>query len=92
MVIKMFFKRVINFDKQRANLSRKTQYYDKPQDDTIWCYFVKGVSNPCGCGSNCYHYEYNGEKIYGVCNACKTDIYEVKIEYIKEKLKQGVWK
>ena len=53
---------------------------------------LKGENNPCGCGSNCYHDEYDGKKIYGVCNACDTDIYELKDEYVEEKLKEGIWK
>ena len=39
-------------------------------------YFTSGQRNPCGCGSNCYHYEFDGENIYGVCNACGRDIYQ----------------
>ena len=33
----------------------------------IWCYYNSGEHNPCGCGSNCYHYEYDlmDKKIYG---------------------------
>lgn len=69
--------------------ARKIQCYDESKD--IWCYYDGKNRNPCGCGSNCYHYEYDGEKIYGVCNACKADIYEMKPEYVEEKLKQGVW-
>lgn len=69
---------------------RKVQHYADSKG--IWCYYDGEENNPCGCGSNCYHYEYDGEKIYGVCNACKTDIYEMKPEYVEEKLKQGVWK
>ena len=71
--------------------SRKIQYYeDKP--DNVWCYFVSGSNNPCGCGSNCYHHTYDGEEIICVCNACKTDIYVIKDEYTEEELNKGIWK
>lgn len=69
---------------------RKIQYYDSRKQ--YHTYMVEGERNPCGCGSNCYHLEYDGEKIYGVCNGCNTDIYEIKDEYVKEKLNQGIWK
>ena len=69
---------------------RKIQYYDNGKQ--YHTYYVKGENNPCGCGSNCYHYEYDGKKIYGVCNACDTDIYELKDEYVEEILKEGIWK
>ena len=69
---------------------RKFQYYD--DGEYYHNYLVNGENNPCGCGSNVYHLEYDGKKIYGVCNACNTDIYEYKDEYIEEELKQGIWK
>lgn len=69
---------------------RKTQCYK--DNKKIWCYYSSDSLNPCGCGSNCYHYEFDGKKIYGVCNACDTDIYEVKDEYMREKLKEGTWR
>ncbi|WP_270466983.1 hypothetical protein [Butyribacter intestini] len=62
------------------------------ENGKVWCYYSSDSLNPCGCGSNCYHYEFDGKKIYGVCNACDTDIYEMKNEFVKEKLKQGIWK
>jgi hypothetical protein len=70
---------------------RKIQYYNNI-DNGVWCYFVSGEKNPCGCRSNCYHYEYDEETIIGVCNACDRDIYEVNEEYKEEKLEKGVWK
>ena len=69
---------------------RKIQYYDNGKQ--YHTYFVKGERNSCGCGSNCYHYEYDGKKIYGVCNACNTVIYELKDEYVEDRLKEGIWK
>jgi len=39
-------------------------------------FFIKGERNPCGCGSNVFHKEYNGKTLFGVCNACERDIYE----------------
>lgn len=61
-------------------------------DESIWSYFVPGENNPCGCGSNCYHLEYDGANVFGVCNACESDIYEVKPEYTEQYLKDGIWK
>ena len=70
---------------------RLTQCYE--DSNNIWCYYDGDENNPCGCGSNCYHYEYDliDKKIYGVCNACGTDIYEVKEEYTDERLHTGQW-
>ena len=48
--------------------------------------------NPCGCGSNVYHLEYDEKTIFGVCNVCGKDIYEVKPVYIPQKLNEGIWK
>ena len=70
---------------------RKIQYYNDIENRQ-WCYFVGGKSNPCGCGSNCYHHEYDGKIMYGVCNGCNRDIYEIKREYVEEELSNGVWK
>lgn len=85
-------KRYLKLQKLIASIQpkRKIQYYDSGKQ--YHTYMVGGDRNPCGCGSNCYHLEYDGEKIYGVCNACDTDIYEIKDEYVKEKLNQGIWK
>jgi hypothetical protein len=70
--------------------NRLTQCYE--DNGNIWCYYSE-ENNPCGCGSNCYHYEYDkmNNKIYGVCNACGTDIYEMKEEYMNEELNIGQW-
>lgn len=68
--------------------TRTKQYYD--DGDQVWTYV--SVGKHCCCGSNCYHLEYDGENIYGVCNGCDDDLYIVKPEYMEEKLNQGVWK
>lgn len=69
-------------------LNRKTQCYK--DSDRIWCYYSK-EPNPCGCGSNCFHYEYDGHRVIGICNACKSNIYTVKDEYTQEFLEKGTW-
>lgn len=48
----------------------------KLKNGVVEGFFRKGVRNPCGCGSNCFHKEDDGVTTYGVCNACKQDIYE----------------
>lgn len=71
-------------------MERVTQYYE--DSEGVWSYFISGQKNPCGCGSNLYHYQYDGEKLYCVCNSCSCDIYEIREEYIEELLDKGVWK
>ena len=68
---------------------RLVQYHSNSKN--MWQYY--GEINPGSCGSNCYHYEYDriAGKIFAVCNACDTDIYVVREEYIKEKLNTGKW-
>ena len=72
-------------------LNRKVQHHDNEKQQ-IWCYMVEGQSNPCGCGSNVYHMEYDGEDVYGVCNSCGKDIYAIDEDYRNELLKKGIWK
>lgn len=67
---------------------RKIQYYE---GGGIWCYWIKDQMNPCKCGSNVYHREYDGKTIYGVCNACNKDIYEI-VSGADEDLATGIWK
>ena len=67
----------------------KTQLHS--DDHSIWSYISRGKSNPCGCGSKVYHYEYDGNTIFGVCNACNKKIYEIPHEENEERLKEGVW-
>lgn len=75
---------------ERENLNpRKIQKY--PGTKNVWTYYTSNTQNPCECGSNCYHYEYDGQKVIGVCNACSQDIYEVKSEYVQEYLDKGIW-
>ena len=69
--------------------SRKILCYKGTKD--VWTFFISGQRNPCGCGSNCYHEEYDGEKVIGVCNACNQDIYEMKPECAKDELKRETW-
>ena len=78
------------YEKHKFQAKRLTQCYD--DDEEIWQYADK-ERNPCGCGSNCFHYEYDriNNVIYGVCNACEKDIYIVKEEYMNEKLHTGKW-
>lgn len=68
---------------------RKCQYYSDKQDK-LWNYHIGGRC--CSCGANVYHYEYDGENIYGVCNACGKDLYVVKEEHVDKRLIEGVWK
>lgn len=60
---------------------RKIQKY--PDSKKAWTYYTTSLHDPYRCSSNCYHYEYDGQKIIGVCNGCGRDIYEVKPEYVQ---------
>lgn len=79
------------YEKNQKQTRRLTQFYENTED--IWQYYDGDKNNPCGCGSNCYHYEYDriDNKVYGVCNCCGVDIYEVKEEYMDEKIHTGKW-
>lgn len=79
------------YEKHQKQSKRLIQCHKDTENP--WQYYTGEGKNPCGCGSNCFHYEYDKvlNKIYGVCNCCNTDIYEVKEEYIKEKLSTGKW-
>ncbi len=65
-------------------MRRKIQYCE--DNETIHSYYVPHERNPCGCGSNLYHLQYDGKNIYGVCNACKEDLYIYNDDVILEKL------
>lgn len=71
------------------NNKRLIQY----KNDGYWTYWIRGEDNPCNCGANCFHKEYdiNLNKIFCVCNSCKCDIYTVKDEFIEEELKEEKW-
>lgn len=58
----------------------------------IKSFMTKGQRNPCGCGSNCYHYITDDVEILGICNACETAIYQISQEYVEKYLKQEKWK
>ncbi len=79
------------YEKSQKQVRRLTQCYE--DSENIWQYYDGDKNNPCGCGSNCYHYEYDriDNKVYGVCNSCDMDIYEMKEEYMNEKLNTGKW-
>lgn len=78
------------YEKSQKQTKRLTQYYE--DSENIWQY-CSDKKNPCGCGSNCYHYEYDriDNKVYGVCNCCGMDIYEMKEKYMNEQLHAGKW-
>ena len=61
--------------------------------NNLWTIYNAESSNSCGCGSNCFHYEYdrNKDTIYAVCNGCNFDINEVKKSYNKLLLSKGNW-
>lgn len=69
---------------------RILKQYD--EDGNLQNYWVRGEKNPCGCGSNLFHYEYDGKDILCICNSCKAEIYTVKDECKDEDLKRGIWK
>lgn len=79
------------YEKNREQTGRLTQCYEDTEN--IWQYYNGDENNPCDCRSNCYHYEYDriDNKVYGVCNCCGIDIYEMKEEYMNEKLHTGKW-
>ena len=68
----------------------KKYYSDNP--DKVHSYWIEGKRNPCECGSNVFHYEYDGINIFAKCNSCNKTIYEIKKEYIEECLSEGLWK
>lgn len=70
-------------------VTRKKQYYSD-DENKLWNYYMP--KERCSCKANVYHYEYDGKKIYGVCNACGEDVYILKDEYVEETLNKGIWK
>lgn len=59
-------------------------------DGEIQSFWFKSERNPCGCGSNLFHEEFNGKTLYGVCNACDSDIYELKFD--ADYIEKSEWK
>ena len=69
--------------------SRQVLYHRN--DGSIWnFYFSDGYG--CSCDCNVYHYEYDGKKIYSVCNACGGIVGVVRNEHVEELLSKGIWK
>lgn len=69
---------------------RKVQYDDRGK--LIMTYMApNGEKNPCGCGSNCFHYEYDGNDIYCVCNACNEDLFIFNEDAVADCLEKGLW-
>ena len=75
------------------NNSNKRLIRHYEDTNNLWTSYISDTFSPCGCGSNCFHYEYdkNKDTIYGVCNGCNSDIYEVKLSYKDLILSQGNW-
>ena len=78
------------YESNQVKSIRQIQCYE--DTERVWQYYNK-FENPCECGSNCYHFEYDrdDDKIYGVCNCCNKDIYVMRKECKDDKLKQGKW-
>ena len=78
------------YEKNQIKAIKRVQCYEDTEN--VWQYY-NDYSNACGCGSNCFHLEYdrNVDKIYGVCNCCNKNIYVINEEYKETKLKQGKW-
>lgn len=68
--------------------TRKKQYYNDV--DKVWQYYQP--KETCSCGCNVYHFEYDGKKIYSICNACEEIVGVVRNERVEELLNKGVWK
>lgn len=67
----------------------KVAIYD---NGDIKSFMTKGQRNTCGCGSNCYHYVTDDIDVLGICNACGLPIYQIRKEYVQEKLTSEKWK
>ena len=62
----------------------------KLKDGEIESFWYKGEMNPCHCGSNLFHEEYDGNNLYGVCNACNRDLYIFRFD--EEYINNSKWK
>jgi len=53
-------------------------YIVETENGELKSYFIKGIFNPCRCGSNVFHKANmtKAQKTFGVCNACRKTIYE----------------
>ena len=80
----------VSYTTQPIKPVRIIQCFD---DGHLHTYYTSESSNPCGCGSNCFHYEYDTQtkKMYGVCNTCKQDVYDATDAYTQELLQTGKW-
>ena len=70
---------------------RLVQYRTEHSKQPRTLYLTTGT-NPCGCGSNCYHYEREQGHMYAVCNCCGADIEKIKPQYAMTEHNYGVWK
>ena len=75
-------------DETKRRNKRLVQMLDN--GETVESYLYIG-GNPCGCGSNCYHLEYDGNEMFTKCNACGIEFGTIKPEYIAEMLNKGKW-
>ena len=57
-------------------MTTKKYYSDNP--DKVHNYWIEGKRNPCGCGSNLFHYEYDGTDVSG--RGVGMDVVRTKIE------------
>ncbi len=71
----------------RPSPNTKQYYYN---GERLWTYYS---DDRCPtCGSNCFHKEYDGKFIYGICNGCDNKVYVIKQEYVDDNFKNGIWK
>lgn len=80
VVLSIFNSKIALYEDFSSKLIITKKRKVKLLDGGIHLFIVKGVSNPCECGSKVYHYEDDGKEIIGVCNACDLDIY-VHVDY-----------
>ena len=72
----------------KSENTRKIQYYEDV--DKVWQYYQP--KTVCVCGCNVYHFEYDGKKIYSVCNACGEIVGVVRNKHVEGLLSKGLWK
>lgn len=76
----------------KSQTKKRTAQFYSDDSDLMWSNYIPKMRNPCGCGANCFHYEYDGSRMIGVCNGCDADIYLVEKVFIAENLQTGIWK